>query len=158
MLPWNQSEPGCQIATLVKCAAVTDRGNQRCCGEWTDAGWSPPRQASRRPAEPAGPDLEQAKARFRHYEDQLVARYGHGLDPSKADRLIAESMAKTGISEEQIAGALRDLSRHGRDNGPLTDEAYCSRVATQATRQMHQTRTVKQPRMASRDIEEHSME
>ncbi len=37
MLPWNESEPGCEIAALAKCAAVTDRGNQRRCGERSNA-------------------------------------------------------------------------------------------------------------------------
>lgn len=98
------------------------------------------RQAARDKVKPAGPDLVRAGERFQHFDDQLMKRYGYGLDTAKADRLIAGSMAAAGSSEEEIAGALRELSRQGRETKRPADEAYCMEVAAGAVSQITLTK------------------
>lgn len=96
------------------------------------------RQTVRDQAKQVGPDLVRARQLFQHFDEQLMQRYGPGLDPAKADRLIAGSMATSGSSEAEIAGVLRELSRQGREIGQPADEAYCRRMAAGAVSQIEQ--------------------
>ncbi len=95
------------------------------------------RQAVSDQAKQVGPDLTQARQRFQHFDEELMKRYGYGLDPAKADRLIAERMVMAGSSEAEIDGALRELSRQGRETGQ-TVAAYCREVAAAAVRRIKQ--------------------
>ncbi len=65
-------------------------------------------------------------------------RYGPGLDPAAADRLIAASLANSGSSEAEIAGVLRERSNQGLETGQPADQAYCKRVAAGAVSQIKQ--------------------
>lgn len=94
------------------------------------------RQAIRDQAKPTDLDLTRARERFQYFDDQLMKQYGYGLDPAKADRLIAGRMAMAGSSEAEIAGALRELSRQGREAGRTAEEAYCRKVAAGAVSQI----------------------
>lgn len=94
------------------------------------------RQANRQQAEVGTTDFEQAKERFRRFGTELAERYGPGLDPTRADRLITERMARTGIPQEEIAGALRELSLQGRTTGSKVDDAYCQMIVAGAIRQV----------------------
>ena len=99
------------------------------------------RQAIRDQVKPTGLDLTRAKQRFQHFDDQLMQRYGPGLDPSKADRLIAGNMARAGSSEAEIASVMRELSRQARKTGQPADEAYCRTASAGAVSQIEQRAT-----------------
>ena len=99
------------------------------------------RQTVRDLSKEVGPDLVRARQRFQHFDDQLLQRYGPGLDPAKADRLIAGNMARAGSSEAEIASVLRELSRQGRKTGQPADEAHCRTVSADAVSQIEQRAT-----------------
>ena len=112
------------------------------------------RQAGREQAKPEGPDLTRARERFHRFDDQLMHRYGPGLDPAQADRLIAGSMAKAGFSEQEIAGALRELSRLGRETKRVPEEDHCRKVAATAVGKVHEVQGVtQQPRHRGHSME-----
>ena len=94
------------------------------------------RQAIRDQAKPTDLDLTRARERFQYFDEDLMKRYGYGLDPVKADRLIAGRMATAGLSEAEIAGALRELSRQGREAGRPAAEGYYREVAAGAVSQI----------------------
>ena len=96
------------------------------------------RQAVRDQAKQIEPDLTRARERFQYFDEDLMKRYGYGLDPAKADRLIAERMAMAGSSEAEIAGALRELSRQGREAGRTAEEGYCREAAAGAVGRIEQ--------------------
>ncbi len=95
------------------------------------------RQAVSDQAKQVEPDLTQARQRFQYFGEELMKRYGYGLDPAKADRLIAERMAMAGSSEAEIAGALRELSRQGRETRRPAGGEYCRELAAAAVNQRH---------------------
>lgn len=106
--------------------------------------------AARHPAEVSTTGLDRAKERFERFRDELAVRYGPGLDPTRADRLIVERMAGIGLQPEDIAGAVRELSVQGKATGSPVDDAYCQAIVAEAiwkvVREDKSSRTMDQSR------------
>ena len=93
---------------------------------------------ARRPVQPAEADLSLAETQFKRLEAEYIARYGHGVEPVRLDQLLATRMARSGISEDQIAEVLRRHSGDQARRGTPAHAGYCERTAAVAIGQTRQ--------------------
>ena len=88
---------------------------------------------------------------FDKHAANLRERYGYGLDPAKADSIIAHKMASVGWSPKDIASALEVRRLNTDITDPAAIKAYAERLAVQATTKVSKERARAKDR--SNDLE-----